>query len=391
MKGPIQVLTLISNSISFGPRPAAEEEVEQQLTITASGTVIIKRFCMGDVEQPNVCIEDCHRQLPEDVVEIMFDMIETHFNGDCIIQEATDVGQWTMRITDADGQIERFSGALLPNSIGDQGRLSRVIRFYLGRNDLFCFDGKKDGIDRISISLHHHSEMKVGCIINENDPRYSIRDSYERLIIERSTGDIGIRSTDSEGDSFSQTYSSKYLVGEFLDSIPLEGIIDASTPKDEEYMPMVCDGLTIGDNGDIRLEQICGAFFQKVIFNIDIITTNGLLYHTKTLFAPEYLPSGWYQFVTALREFIEENYHSELLPGWWEREEYCFCKVLPAHRNRALWYIAEVPVDVDDTVRIPLGKDNRAHIGTVTEVEWATAERAPFPVRKTKRLFGKIQ
>jgi len=60
--------------------------------------------------------------------------------------------------------------------------------------------------------------------------------------------------------------------------------------------------------------------------------------------------------------------------------------------RRAYSYLTdESDIGVDDFVLVPFGSENQEKIGQVVSVQSCSAENAPFPPSKTKRIIGKAE
>lgn len=103
---------------------------------------------------------------------------------------------------------------------------------------------------------------------------------------------------------------------------------------------------------------------------------------------------------TVVDAFISESYRETIrrvitaarpkyLPKSSKAYIYCMVKFEGVRRNYS--YIADdTTIQVGDYVFAPLGEDNCATIGQVTEVKHCTAGNAPYPPNRTKRIISKL-
>ena len=77
----------------------------------------------------------------------MLDSIGRYFSTEYIEVFATDIGEWEMEITNTDGDVYKYRGSLIADSVVDGVDLSDMVREALGMDDLYVFDGnnKPDG------------------------------------------------------------------------------------------------------------------------------------------------------------------------------------------------------------------------------------------------------
>jgi len=137
----IQKIRIVSNNICYGPEPLPEDEVEQHMTISASGRVWFTgykyangfdKYEVGRRQQFAI-----GRSLSIEILEYF----SQYLNSDQLVCYATDVGTWDMEITDTKGKVYAFRGSLCGGvTVGDVD-LTRLLRECLSINQLFVFDG----------------------------------------------------------------------------------------------------------------------------------------------------------------------------------------------------------------------------------------------------------
>ena len=139
--GTLQKIQLISNTLSYGPIPEPEEEIEQHLTILANGQVFLSRYCYGQPDEGHKLIEKVSYKVSEESVNNIFVAISEYFGNEHDNCFVTDIGNWNVKLTDSEGISFEEKGSLLGIKSPKDGNLSDLIRKNLNRNDLFAFDG----------------------------------------------------------------------------------------------------------------------------------------------------------------------------------------------------------------------------------------------------------
>lgn len=137
----IQKVRIISNNICYGPEPLPDDEVEQHLTVSASGRVWFTGYKYADGFGK---FEICRRQqfdIGKPVTKEILALFSQYLNSDQLVCYATDIGNWEMVITDAEDKEYNFKGSLCGGvTVGDID-LTQLLREYLSISQLFVFDG----------------------------------------------------------------------------------------------------------------------------------------------------------------------------------------------------------------------------------------------------------
>lgn len=127
---------IISNIIGFGPMPKPTDDAEQRLTITADGRVWLSCYAFGDGVKYVLQEQQRLRFTPE-VTQVLLEAIGRYFGNNPIIGMATDVGDWSLEITNTEGDRFRYHGSLVEDRTG----LSNFVRKALDLPNLWIFDG----------------------------------------------------------------------------------------------------------------------------------------------------------------------------------------------------------------------------------------------------------
>jgi len=157
----IQKIRIISNNICYGPEPSQKYEVEQHLTISANGRVVLSRYNYGQEPGKYELSSRKKISITEENAYIILNAIGIYFESNSVDVFTTDIGTWDLVITGDDGE-RTYSGSLC-NSLEVNGDdLSDLIRDILGSENLFVFDGnyKPDRIEKINMNYHRVSKIK---------------------------------------------------------------------------------------------------------------------------------------------------------------------------------------------------------------------------------------
>ncbi len=132
-------LSIISNSICYGPEPKESDEVEQHLIIRSDGYVFCSRYAYGGgfghykrIGARRIYID---AQSALAVIEKGMELV-SHPNMEWF---ATDIGEWNMVIISDKGKTYKMTGSLL--STDPLGKISDQIREMTGFSYLYVFDG----------------------------------------------------------------------------------------------------------------------------------------------------------------------------------------------------------------------------------------------------------
>ena len=136
----IQKVRIISNNICYGPEPLPGDEVEQHLTISATGRVWFTgyKYASG-FSKYEICRK---RQLAigKPVAKEILALFSQYINSNQLVCYATDIGSWEMSITDTEGKSFIFKGSLCGGvTVGDID-LTYYLRKQIPIDSLFVFE-----------------------------------------------------------------------------------------------------------------------------------------------------------------------------------------------------------------------------------------------------------
>lgn len=134
-------IQLISNNIGYGPPPNSDDEVEQRLTLTADGRVWFSTYAYGFGDGTYQLSDIKRYKLDASKALCVLSSISQYFYKQFTPCFATDIGDWTLRITTNDGSISRFRGSLCAHCEVNGVDLSDLLRNSLGIDSLWGFKG----------------------------------------------------------------------------------------------------------------------------------------------------------------------------------------------------------------------------------------------------------
>lgn len=136
-------IKISSASTAFRPRPEFNDEVEQRVTIHASGRVRVQRILFGDETVDNVVASNEEFRIPQGDAEEILETCAGYFQYWETPEITTDIGGWKLTMTDDEGQKYRAAGPLEGEyKLGDKD-LNQLIREKLARRyGLWLFDGR---------------------------------------------------------------------------------------------------------------------------------------------------------------------------------------------------------------------------------------------------------
>ena len=109
--GHIQKIQLTSGNIAYGPRPEADKEVEQRITITRNGSVWLSRWAYGNGISLKLISREQYKVESHAVIQL-FDRIENHFRTELMVAMATDVDVWNLRLINDENEEFRYHGSV---------------------------------------------------------------------------------------------------------------------------------------------------------------------------------------------------------------------------------------------------------------------------------------
>ncbi|WP_346929606.1 hypothetical protein [Clostridium sp.] len=371
----IQKIRIISNNICYGPEPSQKDEVEQHLTISANGRVVLSRYNYGQEPGKYELSSRKKISITEENAYIILNAIGIYFESNSVDVFTTDIGTWDLVITGEDGE-RTYSGSLC-NSLEVNGDdLSDLIRDILGIENLFVFDGnyKPDRIEKININYHRVSKIKPKAPVNETI-KYVTWDYSEQLILERKSDTIKHIQRIGTGCVITKEYYVEEGVSGFLDDIDEDSIFETVKGNTQDNV----------DNPNEKKDYVIMVDFKKK----DQLILNGT-------YDKDGLPEDWPELAQKITSFMQFYGFGEILdPSIYRKVikragKYIFCSVEFNEGGRSYYYLTEDDtISIGDFVLVPVGNDGNITVVEIVNIEYFSEEDAPFPIEKTKYIIKK--
>lgn len=371
----VHKIQIVSNSISYGPCPEPDEEVEQHLTVYADGRVLLSRYCYGDGNTYKLARSKNFSIAKEAATRILH-AVETVFSDGYKTVFATDIGVWNMTVTDTDRKAYQFEGSLCCDFDAGGMDLSDLIRNTLDIQDLFLFDGncKPDKVNKITVRYHRVTKIKPKVPISETVDTCTW-DYSEQLIVDRKSETMEHVQRIGSGCIISRKYYVQEGIVGLLDNLDANSLFSHITGNGPDV---------VSDPDETRDYEITVDFQRRPQFVIcGTYDKNGL-------------PEDWPEFAEHIWDFIRFYGLGEILApstyGKIRRKigDYIFCSVEFGSGGKSYYYLTEDDaLSVDDLVIVPVGKDGHTATARIVDIEYFQEDKVPFPLDKVKRIIRK--
>ncbi|MDO5392958.1 MAG: hypothetical protein Q4F24_17995 [Eubacteriales bacterium] len=375
--GELQKICIVSNCLGYGPCPEPDDEVEQHITINAAGMVWFSSYVFGKHRDGRYERSRTKNfRIEQSEADKIMSAFAAYFGNEYIEVFATDIGNWEMELTNAEGKTYKFRGSMCAEFEIEGTDLSDLVRRSLNMPELYVFDGnsKADTVNRIEIFYHRITKIKPKVPISEN-VEYATWDYTESLIIDGCSDSIEHIQNIGTGCSVTRKYKVEDGVRgllEDLDAAALFGHIEGN-PADVYEDPNESRDYTIKVYTETGVEKMIQGSYDK-----------------------KGLPDDWADFIEAVFEFMRFYGWGEIVnPSVYGRVRRCnndiiYCSVVFEEGYKRYYYIADDDsIEVDDFVLVPAGKDNHEAIVLVVEKEYFTEDKVPLPLEKTKHIIRK--
>ncbi|MEI3614299.1 hypothetical protein [Pseudogracilibacillus sp. SO30301A] len=376
-QGTLKKMRIVSNNICYGPMPEPDEEVEQHITINDEGRVWFSGYNYGRTGEKYKKARSKYFKIEKASAEKLLSTIAEYFSNEYIETFATDIGDWTMELTNTDGVTYRFRGSLCADFDVTGTDLSDLVRDIVGMDDLYVFDGncKPDIINKITLDYHRVTKIKPKEVPEDSTWEFVTWDYTERLIIDRDTETLEHIQNIGTGCKVSRKYEVEGGIESLLENFDAEDLFSHSegNPDDVIETPNETKDYTITIDYKKNPQRIITGSYDK----------NGL-------------PEDFADFAETVFDFIRFYGMGEILdPSVYgkakrRKSEYIFCSVSFDEGCKSYYYLTEDDsIEIGDFVLVPAGKDNHEVVVEVVNIEYFSEENAPLPIEKTKRIIRK--
>ena len=353
-------------------RPFDENtESEQHLTLTADGRVWISRYFAGNQGKRKSLSKEIFK-ISVESAGFIFSVFEDIFNKTENGNDADDTGFWELSLTNTEGEIFVYIGALIRNCVKNAEKLSDIVRTELNKDELWVLDGNPEKITKISIDYHKQQKFEMKSIPAEDN--YIHWNYSENLTIDRKTEAIEFnRNVGREC-----TISHKYCI-----EGGIEYLLDDIEPDIFDYVEEVN-------------ENVIENPLLKTYYVIKVYTNHHELHEIKGRFDKEGLPVNYTPFIKKLMDFLFFFGAGDLIsPSYFARPvrhkgDLVFCQVIFEEDGKKYCYLADEDIfRKGEFVIVPVGKENEEKIARIKEIIYAPENEAPYPVEKIKHIISK--
>lgn len=378
-KGELKKIRIVSDSSCHGPMPEPDEEIEQRLTINREGRVWFSAYNFGDGYDRHQKARTKNFKIDKYATERIMSSVSRYFSEGYEELYVTDIGDWIMELTNTEGKVYKFRGALSSRFDVDGTDLSDLIRMELRMPDLYVFDGngKPDIIERITVDYHRLTKIEMRETNADGTPKYMTWDYTEQLILDRETETIEHIQNIGTECKVSRKYEVQGGVEALLDELEAESFfMDVEgNPEDVVVNPLDMKEYVIKVDYAKGPQRIIEGSYDK-----------------------KGLPSDFEEFADTVFDFMRFYGLGEILdPSVYGKvhrrnNEYIFCSVIFDSGYKSYYYITDDDkIDVGDYVLVPAGADNHESIVEVVKIEYFTKENAPLAVEKCKKIIRKCK
>lgn len=374
-EGEANKVRIISNNLGFGIAPEPTKEVEQDLTIRDNGQVSLIVYMFGQGCGKYEKARSYNFNIGKKKASIILDTFARYFSQGYDEIFATDIGGWSMELTNKDGKTYNYVGSLCADLEVDGADLSDLIRDTLEMDDLYLLDGNKkpDKINKILVDYHRVPKNKPdGMTADSVD--YDIRDYREQLIIDRESESIEHIQRIGSGCNIYRKYQVDKGVSALLDEMDADSLFTYIKGNPEDVV----------DNSNESKDYTITVDFKKSPQMI-----------VKGSFNKNGLPEDWPEFAKDIFDFLSTYDLGEILnPSVYKKVlrregEFMFCSVEFSKGGKTYYYLSEDDtIQVGDWVVVPVGRDGDTAKVKVVNIEYFSEEDAPFPIDKVKRIIG---
>ncbi len=279
-----------------------------------------------------------------------------------------DGAMWNVTLTNTKGAEYKISGyiCLDPQLVG----LSELIRKRLECDYLFVFDGNPNYI--FNLTIDYLSKPKRSTLYSKADNNTKFSECKERLVLDRLSETLEYTRELSSGRKVKNTLYLKNEISIFLEDISVD-----------EFSKIKSNHPDAIDDSEIIRE-----------YAITVVPKHGKNRVVTGTFDKNSLPEYWIEFIDRVRDFLTLYGFGEIfdehlyLKEKRRKSDLTFCNVKFDNSDRTYCYLSDYDgYSTGDLVVVPVGPDNQETLATITTVEFHTAEEAPYPLEKIKRII----
>lgn len=374
--GRIRKMRFVANCLGYGPCPEESDEVEQHLTIISDGRIYYSNYCFGDGSKYRK-IDSKNYKINVATAIKMLSLLEEYFSNEFEAAFATDVGSWELVLTNADGKEFLFRGSLCP-IVDKLIDISEEYRTLLEMPSLYMFDGQEspDQIESLKINYHRVTKIEPGALPEDATYEYVTWDYSESIVIDRATETLTHIQNVGSGCKIKREYEIEGGISSLLEGMEEEELFTFTEGNDDDalFNPL--------ETKDYEIEIQYKRAGRKVLTGT--FDKNGL-------------PYDFAEVADSIREFMLFYGIGEILdPAVYgkrirKKDELIFCYVEFDSEKTYCYLTDDDKIEAGDSVIVPVGLNNKEVVVEVDRVEYHTAEDAPYPIDKIKRVIRRCE
>ncbi|MFM9413545.1 hypothetical protein ACKQTC_04100 [Peptococcus simiae] len=375
-RGHLKEMRLVSNRVAYGLLPGSCEEVEQVVTVDHEGGVSFAGYSYGHGPGSYEKARSRDFVIQQALTDALLCAMAAYFKRDPEGVFLTDSGSWDLTLTNTEDRVYLFKGSLGADLVYKEISLSDLLRKVLDMDDLYAFDGrgKPDLITRIALDYHRTRRLKAIAFPRDRSEKSLLQEETASLVIDKASGSL-IFNQQTEGGRLSYRYEEGDAVSRLLESFEAERLFTAIEGNPADVIDDPDDSKTYAITLDYQKKP------RRVI---------------RGSYDKRGLPVDFAGFANCVSAFIRRQGLGDIFdPAVYgkvrrRRSDYIFCSVSFNYIGKDYYYLTDDDsIEAGDLVIVPAGEDNTKTLAEVQAVEYFSAEEAPFPLEKTKRIIRK--
>ena len=362
--GTLKKIRIVSQDGYYGTTPPPDEEVQQRLTISDTGTVRFSAYTQTHDKTRSTTV-----QLSQPDVSKLFSFVSSYFSKDHALYFAQQRGDWIMELVNTDGETFKLRGSLCANYEYEGQNISDYIRALVGLEDMFVLNwSHPDKLLKIHMDYHRVTKIQA-----QDGP--VTWDYGEQLALDRQAQSIELFQQVGTRCKVSHKYEVDgvgSIFEDWEDGSKFFGYVNGNY-SDSVELP--------NETRDYRITLTYKKTPQRVI---------------KESFDKRGLPVGFPDFAQDVLGFIQTYGLGEILDSKFyskvrrRRSEYIFCSVTFGWSDKSYYYLTDDDsIEVGDKVVVPAGPDNHEAVVEVVDIEYFTSLFTPLPLEQTKKVLRK--
>lgn len=357
-------ININTNIVGYRSSPKKDEEVAQSFTIYDTGEIELHAYKYGELQSHYIEYRSNIHYVSPQVAQSLLDKISNTFRKDRLIADVHDTGTWQVNITNSLNETYSYNGTIETSLEIDGLRFSEFIRNELDMQDLFLLD--------YNYQLNRIEKFKIKI---QGSDKNETKKASQILTINREQGFVENKIFNTAKTTTTGRFENSDEISEFLDSFNANYFLLAQKKSSS-------DSFIIPNSAST--------------YTIEIETSNHSSQILTGVFVDIQLPVWWNDFARKLSELLYSynNRKGDILDSrvynrnLRRQDQYIICGVMFENGYKEYDYLSDDDIiDIDDTVKVPVGSDGATLIGTVTYIDYVDEEDLPLPLEQLKKII----